>query len=129
MEIANGSGARDVEMAPGAKLSTRAPKPVKRQNEQSLIAFPYVDMDSAIAVARTMYESGGFPCTREQLAGAMKTSPGNGSFIIKTAAARLFGLVESKDGKYQLTQRGFNILDEAREKAARAEFFSVRPAL
>jgi hypothetical protein len=136
MEIVNRSDNGRVDPAPataqGDTLGARkrismAPKPVKRQKEQSSIAFPYVDMDSAITIARTMYESGGFPCTREQLAGAMKMSPGNGSFIIKTAAARMFGLVDSKDGKYQLTQLGFNILDEAREKAARAESFLCVP--
>jgi hypothetical protein len=136
MAMANGSGTMEVNgtrsSTPGAKpgLQTRvgmAPKTVKRQKEQSSIAFPYVDMDSAITVARAMYESGGFPCTREQLAGAMKTSPGNGSFIMKCAGARMFGLIESKDGKYQLTQLGFNILDEAREKAARVDSFLCVP--
>jgi len=53
----------------------------------------------------------------------MKLQLTSGSFIIKTGAARMFGLIESVQGKYQLTQLGFSIVDEAREKAAKAEAF------
>ncbi len=103
-------------------IATKKPL-VKRQNETSALAFPYVDLDNAISVARSMLNSGGVPCTREQLAGAMKLQLTSGSFIIKTGAARMFGLIESVQGKYQLTQLGFSIVDEAREKAAKAEAF------
>jgi hypothetical protein len=93
----------------------------------SSIGFPYVDLEVAISVARAFLDAGGIALTREQLAGAMKTTVNNGGFINKLAAARLFGLLESREGKHQLTQVGFSIVDPDREKAARAEAFLTVP--
>lgn len=75
-----------------------------------------------------MLTGGGVALTREQLAGLMKQPVNSGNFLMKVAAARMFGLVNSSTGKYELTSIGFDILDndDKRQKAARtAAFLSV----
>jgi hypothetical protein len=105
-------------------------KPVKKQGakrakEQSSIAFPYMDLDTAVTVARAVVANGGGAHTRDQLAGAMGQSPLSGAFIMKLSAARQFGLVDFADGKFKLTDLGFSIVDksESRERAARVQAF------
>lgn len=100
------------------------PKAPKRQ--MSSIAFPYVDLDTVVALARAMNNVGGLALTRDQLAGALRQSATSGSFILKTSAARMFGLVEAaQNNKLQLTPIGFDIVgkDEGKERAARASAF------
>jgi hypothetical protein len=129
MEMVNGSGAMEANVAPGAKPSARASKFVTRHNEQSSVVFPYMDMDAGISVARAILGAGGVPLTRDQLAGVMNTNAGSGSFITKTATARIFGLIASVQGKYELTNLGFEIIDsdEKRQQAARAQAFQTVP--
>jgi hypothetical protein len=89
----------------------------------STIGFPYMDLDDAIGVAKTMLAAGGVTMDRDQLAAAMGQVPTSGNFNMKVAAARLFGLVDVAQGRYQLTPLGFEILDSARERAAKAAAF------
>jgi hypothetical protein len=121
--------------APEGSAPPATPKPAKvkkvkkatakRAKEQSSIAFPYMDLDTAIAVARAFVENGGGPRTRDQLAGALGQSPLSGAFIMKLSAARQFGLVDFAEGKFKLTDLGFSIVDknEAREKSAKVQAF------
>ena len=104
-------------------------EPTKRQNEQSSISFPYADMDTGVSVALAILGAGGVPLSREQLAGQMNTTAGSGSFIVKTAAARIFGLIAYTQGKFELTALGFNILssDEKKQRAAKADAFLTVP--
>ena len=125
----------DTEFAVSASPSTAKSKPLKvpplkkpkpkRAREQSSIAFPYMDLDTAITVARAFVQNGGGPHTRDQLAGAMGQSPLSGAFIMKLSAARQFGLVDFVDLKFKLTDLGFSIVDksEFREKSARVQAF------
>jgi hypothetical protein len=110
------------------RMKATKAKPVKKQKrakENSTIAFPYMDLDTAITVARAFVNNGGHPHTRDQLAGALQQSPLSGAFIMKLSAARQFGLVDYLDGKFKLTDLGFSIVDksESREKAARVQAF------
>jgi hypothetical protein len=100
-----------------------------RSHDASSIGFPYLDLEIGISVARALHDAGGVPLTRDQLAGAMKLAAGSGNFVLRIGTARQFGLIENKDGKYQLTQLGFSIVDtdEKRERAARAEAFLAVP--
>jgi hypothetical protein len=102
---------------------------IKPAREQSTIAFPYMDLDVATSVAKSMIQAGGVELTREQLAGVMGQSVDSGSFITKIATARLFGLIAYVQGKYKLTDLGFAIVDgdERRQKVARAEAFLSVP--
>jgi hypothetical protein len=83
-----------------------------RPRDQSSIPFPYFDLETATDVGRKLHEHGGVPCDRDQLAGLLGQKPTSGSFGLKIGAARLFGLIEGAQGKFQLTQLGFAILDD-----------------
>lgn len=145
MEMANRPGTIEDDTAPaavpGAKPGARkrivlksvkrhiALKSVKRQHEMSSIGFPYMSLDAGIAIARAVLDAGGVPLSREQLAGVMGSSSGSGTFLMKIAAARTFGLINYVQGKYELTNLGFSIVDsdEKRQRAARAESFKTVP--
>jgi len=99
---------------------------VKR--EQSTIAFPYLDLDSAIEVARAIYNRGGIGgCTVEELAAEMNQTV-SGAFRLKTGTAKTFDLVE-KEGRsgFKLSDLGKQIISQETEQAARAEAFMRVP--
>lgn len=101
----------------------------KAERGQSSIGFPYNDLDTAVSVAQAMINAGGVPLSREQLAGAMGQAVGSGSFVLKTAAARIFGLTTISQGKHELTPLGFEVVgsDESARRAARAKAFLTVP--
>jgi hypothetical protein len=99
----------------------------KQQRDQSTIQFPYGDLDDAIEVAEGLMKRGGVACEPDQLAAAMGQAPTSGNFRTKIATARIFGLIETVQGKYQLTDLGFGILDKGRAAAAKAESFLKVP--
>jgi hypothetical protein len=102
----------------------------KRSHAQSTIAFPYHDLDSAVAMAQAMIgNGGGVALSRDQLAGVTGLSARSGNFVLKLATARLFGLVTINQGKYQLTNLGFEVVnsDERVRRAARARAFLTVP--
>jgi hypothetical protein len=107
------------------RLVRRIDTPTTRTREHSAISFPYQDLEAGISVAAAIMQSGGVALSRDQLAGTMKMSPGSGAFILKVSTARLFGVVGTTQGKYELTQLGFSILDsdEKRQRLARAAAF------
>jgi hypothetical protein len=93
------------------------------QRMASTIQFPHTDLSDAISVAEGLLKSGGVPLSRDQLAAALGLSPSGGGFAKKVATARQFCVVDSATGKYQLTDLGFEIVDPARQQAAKAEAF------
>jgi hypothetical protein len=95
----------------------------KRTRDVSTIGFPYGDLEDAILVASTLLGSGGHPCDADQLAAGINQSPSSGAFRQKIATARMFGLIETVQNKYQLTSLGFAIMDAGRQKAAKADAF------
>ena len=99
----------------------------KRTRELSTIGFPYGDLEDAITVAASLLSAGGAPREPDQLASAMKHTPSSGSFRQKIATARMFGLIETVQNKYQLTTLGFAITDAGRQKSARADAFLAVP--
>ncbi len=101
------------EEQPGAK----APR------EVSKVQFPYYDLDDSIEIARAMHDRGGVPLDRDQLGAAIGLSPSGGNFAVKISAARMFGLIEPNGARLQLSDLGFEVLDPAREKAAKARAF------
>jgi len=85
---------------------------------RSTIAFPYSDLSDAIRIAEGLLKGGGVAMARDQLAAAMSAAPGSGSFNQKVNTARIFGVMDSSGGKYQLTELGFEIADPARQREA-----------
>lgn len=98
------------------------------KREQSTIAFPYLDLESAIEVARAIYNRGGIGgCTVDELAAEMSQTV-SGAFRLKTGTAKTFELVE-KEGKsgFKLSELGRQIISQDTERAARAESFMRVP--
>ncbi len=113
-------------------LPNEASKPEggqKRSRELSTIGFPYGDLEDAITVAAALLSAGGVPCEPDQLASVMKQAPSSGSFRQKIATARMFGLIETVQNKYQLTPLGFAITDAGRQRnvGTRADAFLAVP--
>lgn len=96
---------------------------VKGGRVASTIAFPYSDMNDAIAVAEGVLKGGGIALSRDQLAAAMGLSPVGGGFATKVATARLFGVIDAAAGKYQLTDIGHEIVDPGRRADAMVQAF------
>lgn len=97
----------------------------KRRNERSTIAFPYVDLDSAVGVARAAQQEAGLV---ERLPTALGfTSVENGSFRLRMAATRIFGLIEVHRDKADLTDLGFRILEPSSAPQAKADAFMYVP--
>lgn len=98
------------------------------RRERSTIGFPYGDLDSAVRVARTIYEQAGDQCALDQLAAWMSYSAvDNGAFRQQTNAARIFGITKSSRNSIQLTELGQRVVDPQREAQARMEAFLSVP--
>jgi len=100
-----------------------------QKREQSTIAFPYMDLDDAISIARGIHETtGASPCQHDQLAAAVQQSMNSSGYRMRVSAARLFGLVESdRGGGLRLTALGQMIVDAARAREAKVKAFLAVP--
>lgn len=95
--------------------------------ERSSIAFPYLDLDAGVEVARAVYNRSGLGgCDLDELAAEMGQTM-SGAFRLKTATAKTFGLVD-REGKsgIKLTPLGQNIVTTG-ERAARVTAFMNVP--
>ncbi|MGA3031838.1 MAG: hypothetical protein ABSD70_01045 [Terracidiphilus sp.] len=97
------------------------------KREVSTIAFPYMDLDEGIKIAKAIHHLHGSTCQPEQIAAHLKESPTSSSFRTRVASAKLFGLVTTSQGSVTLTRLGSQICDPQQEKAARAEAFLLVP--
>jgi hypothetical protein len=105
-----------------------APASEIRGMDRSTIEFPYLDLDNAVEVARAVYARAGLgQCELDELAAQMDQVV-SGSFRLKTAAARTFGIVE-KDSRsaLRLTALGQSIVQGETEAEARATAFLTVP--
>jgi hypothetical protein len=98
-------------------------EPEKSTRDQSTIKFAYQSLDEAIEMATGVHAIAGTSCTVDQLAAHMNLKPDTGSFRVKIANAKLFGLITHSAGTVTLTALGSRICDPQQEQAARAEAF------
>lgn len=98
------------------------------KREQSTIQFPYLDLDTAIEVARAMHATSGNGVAEAHELAATMNQTVSGAFRLKTGTARIFGLTE-KEGAAgtKLSALGRAIIEPETEKAARAEAFMCVP--
>lgn len=108
-------------------VSAQKSRKIDRTPERGALAFPYVDLEGSVEVAKAIWDKGGVGLERDQLAAALGLMASGGNFSIKVGAARQFGLIEVVAGKNQLTSLGFDILDPARAPSARAKAFLQVP--
>lgn len=95
-----------------------------KKREQSSIAFPYLDLDAAVEVARAIYNRAGLgSCDLDELAAEMGQTL-SGAFRLKTGTAKIFDLTE-KDSRsgIKLSELGRQIVAPDTERAAKAEAF------
>jgi hypothetical protein len=97
------------------------------KREQSTIAFPYLDLNEGIKIAKAVFEVHGSTCQADQAAAQIKESPTSSSFRMKISSAKTFGLVTTGQGALTLTKLGSQICDAQQEKAARVEAFLTVP--
>lgn len=98
------------------------------KREQSTIAFPYLDLDSAIEVARAVYARSGYSsCDLDELAAEMGQVI-SGAFRLKTGTAKIFDVID-KDGRssVKLTDLGKQIIADDTFRAAKVEAFMRVP--
>jgi len=74
------------------------PRPASKTRVKAEHRYPVYDLDSSIAVARTIRDQGGGSADQPHLASFLSySSTKSGAFITRIAAARIFGLVENRD--------------------------------
>lgn len=95
-----------------------------RKRDRSQIEFPYSDLERAVELVAVLLREGGqAKIDQTQLAVAMDQSATGGTFRGRLGAARMFGLVETEQGRAGLTALGLQMTDEQSAPAARAEAF------
>ena len=98
------------------------------KREQSTIAFPYLDLDSAVEVAQAVYARSGYgSCDLDELAAEMGQVI-SGAFRLKTGTAKIFDVID-KDGRssVKLTDLGKQIISGDTLRAAKVEAFMRVP--
>jgi hypothetical protein len=91
---------------------------------RSEIEFPYSDLESAVELAQTIHDKAGSSCELEELAAWMGQTASGGTFRTRVGAARMFGLIETGQGRVTLTQAGRDALEgSGGERAARISAF------
>jgi hypothetical protein len=95
-----------------------------RKRFRSEIEFPYADLESAVELAKVIHDKAGTSCEVDELAAWMGQSPTGGTFRSRLGAARLFGLIETGQGRVTLTQSGREALDgTGKERSTRVAAF------
>ena len=96
----------------------------RAKRERSKIEFPYSDLEATVDMARVLHlNTGGSPCEDVQLAGWMNQTATGGTFRTRVSSARLFGLIDSNQGRISLTPLGRDIIDTNNMKSAALEAF------
>lgn len=101
-----------------------------QERDRSTIAFPYMDLADAVAVAQGIHSTtGAGPCQHDQLAAALSLSMNSSGFRVRLSTARMFGLIEIHRGKgtVRLTPLGQMIVDDASRREAMVEAFMNIP--
>jgi len=92
--------------------------------QRGTIRFPYADLNDAVALARAVWETGGRRSQLDQVAPRMRhDSIRSGAFRNKVSAAKLFGLIRTKNMDVTLTPLGEAVVDPSQEGEARADAF------
>lgn len=96
---------------------------------RSELSFPYSDLESVIDLTQTLHSKAGTSCETDELAAWMNQSATGGTFRTRLSAAKMFGLIDTGQGRVTLTQLGRDALNGSGvERAARVEAF-LRPDL
>jgi hypothetical protein len=96
--------------------------------QRSTVGFPYSSLRDAETVAEELHDKWGGKASLDQLAAGMGTGPRGGTFRVKVATARTFGVTTPvRGGTIGLTDLGRKLLDPQTRAAARVEAFLTVP--
>lgn len=96
----------------------------EKKRFRSELSFPYSDLESCVELAQTIHSKAGTSCEQDELAAWMNQSASGGTFRTRISAAKLFGLIDTGQGKATLTQLGRDVLDgSGNERAGRVQAF------
>jgi hypothetical protein len=102
--------------------------PQAQPRQRSTIAFPYMDLDSAVELADAIHAHVGHgECDDDQLAAWSNQSAKSSTFRVQVYAARTFGILEVDSGKHKLTEIGRAIVDPKQVRSARVRAFLYVP--
>lgn len=85
----------------------------ERKRFRSEIVFPYADLQSAVELAQTINDRAGSSADNEELAVWMGQTASGGTFRTRIGAAKMFGLIETGQGRATLTQLGRDVLEKS----------------
>lgn len=96
----------------------------KKSRQRSTIAFPYMDMESAIKMADAIHGNVGHgECSDDQLAAWTGQSGKSSTFRVQVYASRTFGILGGEASRHCLTELGRKIIDPNQARPARIEAF------
>lgn len=105
-------------------LGTNAKDTQNQKRQRSSIAFPYMDLESAIEMAKAIYNNVGHgDCDDDQLAAWTNQSNKSSTFRVQIYTARTFGLLQGEGSRHSLTQLGRAIIDPHQEREAKISAF------
>jgi hypothetical protein len=82
--------------------------------------YPFFNLAKSVELAAAVQGPGGNVCTPEQLGGYLQYKNTNGGgFVARVAAAKTFGLIETNQNKYRITNRAQRILFPVRDSEKR----------
>src|SRR5579885_2192844 len=119
----------DMARENGGGTATKLKSEQSGKRQRSSIAFPYMDLNEAIALAKAIHNNVGTgTCTTEQLAPWVKQSPTSSGFRSRLTASRLFNLIDTdRADALKLTDVGRIVVDPKREREGRAKAFLSVP--
>lgn len=92
--------------------------------QRSTIQFPYADLENAITIAEAIYKNVGMgDCDDAQLAAWTGQSIKSSGFRLQLTASKMFGVIDSDNGRYKLSQLGKRIVDPKLAREAKATAF------
>jgi hypothetical protein len=83
----------------------------EKKRFRSEIEFPYSDLESAVELAQTINDKAGSSADNEELAVWMGQTASGGTFRTRLGAAKMFGLIETGQGRATLTPLGRDVLN------------------
>ncbi len=96
--------------------------------DRSSIGFPYNNLNDAVEVAKAIHTNvGSGDCDDVQLAAWLGMSPKSSGYRVQLSASRMFGLIETVNGRHKLSPFGKMANDPQREREARAKAFMNVP--
>lgn len=110
----------------GDQVDSQEPQKTDEKDpyERSSIQFPYMGLDDSEALALAIQkEAGALPLTDDQLAPVINLSQKSSGYRTKLSAARMFGVIETENGKHRLSDLGKRMVDSNQQRAAKAEAF------